>query len=131
MVALPSMLLVLSAVAQVAGPRPAVLAWALAASPARTEERLPSVRVAEWARALVVLLPSVAAAGGAGVGSGAGVVGCAGCGTTAIDAVGGVGSEAGGPATDGAGAIPSAGTFLTDEAEGCGATDCPLSLRRQ
>ena len=36
MVALPSMLLVLSA----------VLAWALAASPARTEERLPSVRVA-------------------------------------------------------------------------------------
>ena len=57
--ALPSMLLVLSAVAQVAGPRPAVLAWALAASPARTEERLPSVRVAEWARALVVLLPSV------------------------------------------------------------------------
>ena len=37
MVALPSMLLVLSAVAQVAGPRPAVLAWALAASPARTE----------------------------------------------------------------------------------------------
>ena len=59
MVALPSMLLVLSAVAQVAGPRPAVLAWALAASPARTEERLPSMRVAAWARALVVLLPSV------------------------------------------------------------------------
>jgi hypothetical protein len=57
MVALPSMLLVLSAVAQVAGLRPAVLAWALAASPARIEERLPSVRVAEWARALVVLLP--------------------------------------------------------------------------
>jgi hypothetical protein len=40
MVALPSRLLVLSAVAQVAGPRPAVLASA-------------------WARALVVLLPSV------------------------------------------------------------------------
>jgi hypothetical protein len=40
MVALSSMLLVLSAVAQIAGPRPAVLASA-------------------WARALVVLLPSV------------------------------------------------------------------------
>ena len=59
MVALPPMLLVLSAVAQVARPRPAVLAWALAASPARTVEWLPSVRVAAWARALVVLLPSV------------------------------------------------------------------------
>jgi len=59
MVALPPMLLVLSAVAQVAGPLPAVLAWALTASPARTVEWLPSVRVAAWARALVVLLPSV------------------------------------------------------------------------
>ena len=55
MVALPPMLLVLSAVAQVARPRPAVLAWVLTASPARTVEWLPSVR----ARALVVLLPSV------------------------------------------------------------------------
>ena len=59
------------------------------------------------------------------------VVGCAGCGTAAIVAVGGVGSEAGGSGTDGAGAVPSAGTFLSDEGEGCGATDCPLSLRRQ
>ena len=61
MVALPSMLLVLSAGAQVAGPRPAVLAsvWALVASPARTAEWLPSVRVAAWPRALVVLLPMV------------------------------------------------------------------------
>jgi len=61
MVALPPMLLVLSAGAQVAGPRPAVLAsvWALVASPARTAEWLPSVRVAAWPRALVVLLPSV------------------------------------------------------------------------
>ena len=57
MVALPPMLLVLSAVAQVARPRPAVLV--LTASPARTVEWLPSVRAAEWARALVVLLPSV------------------------------------------------------------------------
>ena len=60
MVALPSMLLVLSAVAQVAGPRPAILASAraLAASPARTVEWLPSVRVMAWDRVLVVLLPS-------------------------------------------------------------------------
>ena len=50
MMALPSMLLVLSAVAQVAGPRPSVLAsaWALMASPAQTVEWLPSVRVAAW-----------------------------------------------------------------------------------
>ena len=59
------------------------------------------------------------------------VVGCAGCGTAATGAVGGVGSEAGGPTTDGGGAVASAGTFLTDEGESCGATDCPLSLRRQ
>ena len=70
--------------------------------------------------------------GMAAIGAGGGVVvGSAGCGTAAIGAVGGVGSEAGGPATDGAGAVPPAGTFLTDEGEGCGATDCPLSLRRQ
>jgi hypothetical protein len=55
MVALPSILLVLSAGAQVAGPRPAVLA----ASPARTVEWLPSVRVAAWAQTPAVLLPSV------------------------------------------------------------------------
>jgi hypothetical protein len=44
------LLLVLSAVAQVAGPRPSVLAsaWALMASPAQTVEWLPSVRVAAW-----------------------------------------------------------------------------------
>jgi hypothetical protein len=53
-VALPSMLLVLSAVAQVAGPRPVMLA----ASPAR----LPSVQAAARARALVVLLLPVAPA---------------------------------------------------------------------
>jgi hypothetical protein len=76
---------------------------------------------------------SCADCGMAAIGAGGGVVvGCAGCGTAAIGAVGvGVGSEAGGPAIDGAGAVPSAGTFLTDEGEGCGATDCPLSLRRQ
>src|ERR1700729_1248689 len=59
-----------------------------------------------------------------GAGGGAGVaVGSAGCGTAAIGAVGGVGSEAGGPAADGAGAVPSAGRFLTDEGEGRGATE--------
>ena len=54
MVVLPPMLLLLAA-AQVAGPRPAVLA----ASLARIVEWLPSVRVVAWARALVVLLASL------------------------------------------------------------------------
>ena len=59
MVALPSMLLVLSAVAQVAGPRPSVLAsaWALMASPAQTVEWLPSVRVAAWSSAARAVEP--------------------------------------------------------------------------
>ncbi len=59
MVALPSMLLVLSAVAQVAGPRPSVLAsaWALMASPAQTVEWLPSVRVAAWLSAARAVEP--------------------------------------------------------------------------
>jgi hypothetical protein len=52
MVALPSML-------PVAAPWPAALAWALSMSPARTVAWLPSVRVAVWAPALVVLLASV------------------------------------------------------------------------
>jgi hypothetical protein len=57
--ALPSMLLVLSAVAQVAGPRPSVLAsaWALMASPAQTVEWLPSVRVAAWLSAARAVEP--------------------------------------------------------------------------
>ena len=47
MVSLPSMLLVLLVVAQIARPRPAVLAsvWALVV-PARAVKRLPSVQVA-------------------------------------------------------------------------------------
>ena len=61
MMALPSMVLVLSAVAQVAGPRPSVLAspWALMASPAQTVEWRPSVLLAAWARKPAVLLPMV------------------------------------------------------------------------
>jgi len=42
-----------------------------------------------------------------------------------------VGSGAGGVAADDAGVVTSAGTFLTDEVEVCGATDCPLSLGSQ
>jgi hypothetical protein len=53
------------------------------------------------------------------------------CGAAAIGAGGGVRSGAGGVAADGAGVVTSAGTFLTGEAVVCGATDCPLSLRRQ
>jgi hypothetical protein len=53
MVALPSMLLVLSVVAQAAAPWPAALAWALPVSPERTV--VPLVRAAAWAPALVLL----------------------------------------------------------------------------
>ena len=61
MVALPSV--PLSLMVRATGPAPVEQAsvWvpALAVLPARTVERLPSVRVAAWPRALVVLLPSV------------------------------------------------------------------------
>ena len=59
MMALPSMLPVLSAVAQVAGARPSVLASAsaLMASPAHTVEWLPSVRVAAWLSAARAVEP--------------------------------------------------------------------------
>jgi hypothetical protein len=61
MVARPSVPLPL--MARATGPTPVEQAsvWvpALAVLPARTVERLPSVRVAAWAPALVALLPSV------------------------------------------------------------------------
>ena len=53
------------------------------------------------------------------------------CGAAAIGTGGDVSSGASGVAADDAGGVTSAGTFLTDEAEVCGATDCPLSLRSQ
>src|SRR3984957_16340260 len=68
---------------------------------------------------------------GVGVGSGAGVAGWADCGAATIGAGGGLGSGAGGVAADGAGGVTSAGTFLTDAAEVCGAIGCSLSLRGQ
>jgi hypothetical protein len=61
MVALPSV--PLSLMVRATGPAPVEQAsvWvpALAVLPARTVERLPSVRVAAWAPALMALLPSV------------------------------------------------------------------------
>ena len=83
---------------------------------------------------LPVLLSAARAAGsqrarlGVGVGSGAGCVGCAACGAAAIGAGGGVGAG-GVAAAVGVGVVTPAGTFLTDGAEACGATGCPLSLR--
>ena len=121
MVSPPSVLPVLLSVARAAGPRPAGLA---------------SVGLRRWrcrcrrcCGAVVGGAGCGIAAGGAGVGvgSGAGCVGCAACGAAAIGAGGGVG--AGGVAADGVGVVTPAGTFLTDGAEACGATGCPLSLR--